>query len=587
MICSYRGEEVRTHPQVWEALQAVSRGNLLERRVLARLDESATGELIRRSLGLAGPAPLFEERLFRETDGNPLFVLETLRALQDEGLLHRDNGGGWSTPWDETTSDYTELPLPALVEKVITGRLGRLPGPLRQTLNVMAALGSQFDFTALAAVGGLEIPAALEVTRELIRRSFLRETENGYRFEHDKIHQVVYDGIETEKRILLHRRVAAHLAEACPAEPDALAYHFWRGEEWERAAHYNRLAGENALRVYANREALAYFSRALESIDHLSRPAKGIERMALFLACETAHGRLGERAAQKADLEALDAFAITPARRAAQSLRWAKYYEVIGDYPSAKRAAQTAIELALQENDLSAMTDGQIVLGRILNMLADSEGTKSTLNRALKNARSAGDARQEMVCLQALARFYYDHQNRYEEGLACCRAALGLAQSLADREMENNVRHILSNILSDLGQLEEARREKQAVLELRRKLGDRRGEAMILYSLAIYYRDQDDKETSLEYVRESLAIAKLIGDQRMEGYDHTYLGLLLEESDPDESLRQYTRVAGNPPPDRPTRPGGGRAGRAGARFPATQAGQAGKSLHRRSAGLGG
>ena len=65
-------------------MQAVSRGRLLERRVLSRLDEAATGELIRRSLGLASPAPLFEVRIHHETDGNPLFVLETLRALQDE-----------------------------------------------------------------------------------------------------------------------------------------------------------------------------------------------------------------------------------------------------------------------------------------------------------------------------------------------------------------------------------------------------------------------------------------------------------------------------------------------------------------------
>ncbi|MFZ5878302.1 MAG: ATP-binding protein [Chloroflexota bacterium] len=542
VIGSYRTEEARATPQAWEGLQAASRGNLLKRHALSRLDEAATGELIRRSLGLAGPAPLFEIRLHRETDGNPLFILESLRALQDEGVLKRQADGGWRTPWDETTRDYAELPVPPLVEKVITNRLRRLPDSLRQALEVMAALGAQFDFTTLTGAGGLDVPTALDLTRELIRRSFLRETNVGYRFEHDKIHQVVYAEIESGRCIQIHRGIAARLAELHPAETDALAWHFWRGEEWEPAARFNRAAGENALRVYANHEALVYFSRALEALDHLPPLLGDAQRRPLLLARETAHSRLGERAAQKADLEALDALAGSPSELAAQSLRWARYYEVIGDYPTAKSAAETAIEMASREHNLPVMTDGQIVLGRILNMLADAQGTEAILTCALENARAAGDARQEVVGLHALARFYFDHQNRYDEALACCRAALEISQPLNDREMEANLRHMMSNIFSDLGYIDETWREKLAVLELRRKLGDRRGEAMILYSLAIFHRDRGDNVTSLKYVRASLLITEAIGDLRVEAYNRTYLGLLLEETDPVEALRQYTRA---------------------------------------------
>ncbi len=542
MIGSYRGEEARARPQVWEALQAVSRGNLLERRVLSRLDEAATGELIRRSLGLASPAPLFEVRIHHETDGNPLFVLETLRALQDEGLLKREEGGNWSTPWDETTADYAELPLPPLVEKVITGRLEYLPDSLRQPLEVMAVLGSQFGFPALAAISGLDIPATLEATRKLIQRSFLKETENGYRFEHDKIHQVVYDEIETGKRVQIHRRIAAALAAMRPAEPDALAYHFWRGEQWEQAAHYNRLAGESALALHANQEARTYLTRALEALDKLPKPPEPAQRADLLRAREIVNGLLGDRPAQKADLEELERLPIGRAGRAEHSLRWAKYYEVISDYPAAIRAAQTSIDFAAAENNLSLMAAGQIVLGRVLNMQADPQGTQSVLTRALENARAAKSPLQEAVCLHALARFYYDHQDRYEEALVCCREALGIAQTLTDRELETNLRHMLSNILSDLGHLEEGRQERLTVLELRRKLGDRRGEAMTLYNLAVHYRNQGDNEASLKHVQESLSIAEAIGDQRLEGYDRTYLGLLMEERNPEESLRQYTRA---------------------------------------------
>src|SRR5512143_2313179 len=97
---------------MWDKLQALDHSHGVRARLmLARLDAEATGELIRRALGWDKPAPLFENRLYAETAGSPLFVLETLRALYDEGLLRRDERGEWSTAFDESTRDYEELRL--------------------------------------------------------------------------------------------------------------------------------------------------------------------------------------------------------------------------------------------------------------------------------------------------------------------------------------------------------------------------------------------------------------------------------------------------------------------------------------------
>ncbi len=540
IIGSYRGEDARANPLVWEGLQAVNRGSLLSQRSLPRLDGQATGELIRRSLGLASPAPLFEERLFRETDGNPLFVLETLRALQDEGLLTRDASGIWATPWDERTADYAELPLPPVVEQVITHRLERLPPSLRRPLEVMAALGSQFDFEALIATSGLDAPAALETTRELIRCSFIRETPNGYRFEHDKIHQVVYEEIESDKRRLLHRKIAAYLLETRPAEPDALAWHSWRGESWKQAVRYNQEAGQAAMTLHANREARLYLTRALGALDKLPPGSDPKPRADLLRARETVNDLLGDRAAQKADLEALATLSALPDERAQQALRWARYYDTVSDYPAATQSAQLAVELAA--NDLSTKAAAQVIWGHALNMQARAVEAQATLEEALENARAAGDARCQADCLHALTRVHYDHQDRYEQALGCCQQALGIVQTLADRELEANLRHMMSNLFSDLGQVERAYQEKRAVLRLRREIGDRRGEAMTLYSLAIWFRNRGEDDASLEHTRASLVIAEAIGDQRLEAYDRTYLGLLMEASDPHESFRQYSRA---------------------------------------------
>lgn len=193
ILGTYRGEEARAQPAIWERLQALDRAALRGRLTPTRLDAAKTGELIRRSLGLARVAPLFEERLHRETDGNPLFVLETLRTLYDEGLLARDASGEWRTPWDETTRDYAEMPLPPAVERVIARRIAQLAPDLRETLKAAAILGTQFDFALLSLVLGgsegtishLETKMVLAAIAELVRRRFWEELPQAYRFSHE------------------------------------------------------------------------------------------------------------------------------------------------------------------------------------------------------------------------------------------------------------------------------------------------------------------------------------------------------------------------------------------------------------------
>ena len=63
VLSSYRSDEARARPEIWQKLQALDRVGVRQRLVLDRLSAAATGELVRRSLGNGRPAPLFEARL--------------------------------------------------------------------------------------------------------------------------------------------------------------------------------------------------------------------------------------------------------------------------------------------------------------------------------------------------------------------------------------------------------------------------------------------------------------------------------------------------------------------------------------------
>jgi predicted ATPase len=169
VVITIRGEELtgQTEAELW----AMEDTRLSHRLELRRLDATATGELVQRALGLEQPAPRFSARLYAETEGNPFFIVEALRTLVEEGLLVRDEAGVWSTPWDDSTQDYAELPLPAEVAHSIERRLARLPSPLGQALDLAAVIGRSLDFRLWLAASGWEEEPLLAAADELCARS--------------------------------------------------------------------------------------------------------------------------------------------------------------------------------------------------------------------------------------------------------------------------------------------------------------------------------------------------------------------------------------------------------------------------------
>ncbi len=103
----------------------------------------------------------------------------------------------------------------------------------------------------------------------MIHRSL--EPERIYLFNHVLIQETSYSSILVKGRRELHLQVAAAIEQAFADRLDdyvpTLAYHYWRGEDWHRAADYARRAGARALGVYALREAMGYYTQALDALD--------------------------------------------------------------------------------------------------------------------------------------------------------------------------------------------------------------------------------------------------------------------------------------------------------------------------------
>ena len=100
-----------------------------ERIVVPGLDDHEVLRLVRVLSGSMEEGEMLSARLRGATDGNPFFLLETLRHLEFEGLLQSDPAGGWRTPYDEHTVDYAELPIAPTVRGALLGRARALGQP--------------------------------------------------------------------------------------------------------------------------------------------------------------------------------------------------------------------------------------------------------------------------------------------------------------------------------------------------------------------------------------------------------------------------------------------------------------------------
>ena len=210
-------------------------------------------------------------RLFRETEGNPLFVVETVRA----GVRRDIVGDTVSTE----ESAHELILLPPRVYAVIAGRLAQLSPKARKAAELAAVIGRAFTVDLLSKAGQDDLATTVEALDELWQRRIVREHgANLYDFTHDKLRDVAYAEISVPQCRLLHRRIAQALEKLHADNLDPvsaqIAAHYDQAGAFELALPYYQRAGDQAAGVYANDDAIKLLTRGLALLPHLPQGAK-------------------------------------------------------------------------------------------------------------------------------------------------------------------------------------------------------------------------------------------------------------------------------------------------------------------------
>jgi len=251
---------------------------------LRRLGKDGIAALAASMLGEAGRRPMVIERLTRETEGNPFFLVEVVRALaEDAGALSRVG----REPMPETVTAGG-------VHLIVRRRLDQVPRRARSLLEAAAVIGRRIDPALLRVLSpGVDLDAWLETCADV---AVLEVDEKSYRFSHDKLREGLLADLGADAARALNRRIAEAIEAVYPSSPEhvaALARHWAVAGDAAKEARYATLAGEQALQSSAYREAVAYFERAvaLVSASVLAEPEGPLSRARRALAAVVPVGR--------------------------------------------------------------------------------------------------------------------------------------------------------------------------------------------------------------------------------------------------------------------------------------------------------
>ena len=360
------------------------------------------------------PAAL-AQAIHQRTEGHPLFIINMVEALLQQGAV-RQVGGGWVMPGGTEVA----LDVPDSLRRLIEQQFERLSTADQQVLEAASVAGMVCTVAAVAAGLDTEESPVDDICAALARRGQFLETRGHerwpdgtlttcYRFLHSLYHDVLYHRTPLGRRQWLHQRIGereeAGYGARAGERATVLAGHFARGGDARRAVHYLRQAGDNAFARSAYREAVACYEHALETVSQLPASRDTHEQaIDLRLALRNVLWTLGELGRLFVTLQEAERLAEAlgdPHRLGWVSVYLLAHFAQVCDPDRALAAGQRALAMATALGDRGLTVVAQHYLGGVYRSLGDYRRAVECFQTNV--ACLDGELRQEHLGLPGLA----------------------------------------------------------------------------------------------------------------------------------------------------------------------------------------
>jgi DNA-binding SARP family transcriptional activator len=422
-----RDEEFARDSALAGLLADLRREHPLVRTRVEGFDAHAADDLVASRLR-SPQTPAFVRALHAQTGGNPFFMDEVLRSVQESGCLGDDG----------RALEYAleGMGVPEGVEEVIARRLARMSARAREALMVAAVVGTRFELEVVREVLAEPDEAVMTALEESIDAGLVVEQPariDCFAFSHAILRDAVYTRPSTSRRARLHQRVGEvlvpRLADGrCSAAE--IEHHLLLAGPLaapQQAAGYAVRAGGDAARALAWEEAELHYRRALETWHELDEDREAW-RCDVLLALARVQSRGGASRASRAT--ALEAAKSARARGAYEQLARAalglgeRYWEAnVADRTYGKLLTEALQSLGEGDSPLRAR-----VLARLaenLHFSAEQRRGVGLSAEAVDMARRVGDADALLTALMA-RHVVLLHASHLDERLSIIDAVLTL-----------------------------------------------------------------------------------------------------------------------------------------------------------------
>jgi ATP/maltotriose-dependent transcriptional regulator MalT/DNA-binding SARP family transcriptional activator len=533
VIATYRSEEINRDRLLYDLLPSLQRNRPVEVIRLAPLSVDDTARLVEAYYGPCSPR--LAGYLHARSEGHPLFLVELLNDLVDQKLLTQDTLGRWSPP-------AQPVPIPPLLQQVISGRVARLDEEAEAFLTVAAVAGERWDLAVVEAVLAWPEGTLLSVLDQVLAAHMVvvvDERRERYRFTHGLIREVLYHRLVGRRRKQLHARIAALLEARTP--PDAslapmarneqiaqLAHHFYAAEQWDKALQYNRQAGDAAGPHYAAHSALQFYAQALDAAHRASMAVGADVLLALYERLGEVHTMLNH----KEQAEVAFTHMLEAARSAGDSRAESRalcQLSIIQGWlnrlDQARSTGNLALHMAQQAGDAQVLALTHFNLGHLDVITGELAHARQRLEQAEQLAHTANAHSVLARSLQNQA-YVATFTSHYVEAEQLGQAALEAAKLSSDALAVSGAYFVLGLAQVELGHYVQARRSLQAGVGHAEESGESHYLAKLLNTMGFFYNELGDGESALDWDKQALAACRRADiDRNWEAECYTLLNL--------------------------------------------------------------
>jgi len=497
-------EEKKLHP-LEETIFSMSREDLLTKMELGRLERNDFPELLR-SIFRSSIDNEFVEKLYDETEGNPLFVIETLNLLVDEGFLSEKKG-----QWILTTTTE-KMGIPSKIHGVITRRVTRLGREERKLLGIAAVCGHSFNPDTISKIMASDIADVLQTMVEIEQRHMLISPEDStFKFTHHKIREVIYGNLPSELRRVYHLKTASCLEQVVTERVSDsyiadLTLHYVEGGAPEKAFEYLVKLGEKAVDIFANLQAIEYLNKALEATKKVANLAtsENLARIYMF--------------------------------RGRAWLGQGKMIRAIDDF-------NLLLQNATSTGDESMIAEAQYWIGSVLYWAGKWDDAKSHLAKAIELARKTDNKLLEDRSLYPLAYILCYDLDTHDESRKHLEESSRICKEIGDKVQESHNRCVLGELYVWKGDFNLAKEEINEASKLAEETGENLWKIVCLFALSYAQGSKGEYSDAILTAQRCLQLSRDCGIVYLVGPILTTLGWIYHDLSNIELALQYHNEA--------------------------------------------